>query len=301
MDPALEALLTGLIDYAGLFPPAKLAMGPAIGNFLADRKGPHAVLLARFICPASRLDELAPLLPTEESVVLWVLVANPGELPGLRTFLDAQASRAALGGIETKLPADPAAAGPFARDFAAAVRDDGLPAVPLAFEAGFAGDWRAPSVAVAKALTAVPGAMLKIRCGGEKPAAFPSPLQLACAVAACRDAGLPFKATAGLHHPVRGVRSEAGVTMHGFLNVFGGAVLSQVHRLADTRLAEILASEDRRAFWVRAGRFGWGGLSAAAAEIARARESLATSFGSCSFAEPIADLAALGLLPGAAS
>jgi hypothetical protein len=301
MDPAIEALLTGLIDYAGLFPPAKLDMATAVRNFLADRRGVHAFMLSRFICPAARLGELAPLLPPEESVPLSILAAGPGELPSLRSFLDAHAPRVSLGGLETKLPADPAAAGPSARAFASAVGEAGLPAVPMAFEASFPGDWRGPAALVTKALAAVPGAMLKVRCGGEKPAAFPTALQLACAVAACRDAGLPFKATAGLHHPVRGVRSDAGVTMHGFLNLFGGAVLAKVHRLADTRLAEILASEDRRTFWFRAGRFGWGGLSASAEEIARARAALATSFGSCSFAEPTADLAALGFLPGAAS
>jgi hypothetical protein len=256
-------------------------------------------MLARFVCPASRLKEFAPMLPEGPPVPLSVLVAGGAELPAVRAFLDAHGARAALGAIETKLPADLAVAGAAARAFLDAAEDSGLPSVPTAFEAAFPADWSTAAPRVAKALAEVPGALLKIRCGGEKPGAYPTPRQLGCAVAACRDAGLRLKATAGLHHPLRGVRGGAGVTMHGFLNLFGGGVLAQIHRLADTRVAEIVASEDPRAFWFRAGRFGWGGLSASAAEVARARETLMSSFGSCSFDEPTEDLRKLGLLPGA--
>src|SRR5690606_2555673 len=59
---------------------------------------------------------------------------------------------------------------------------------------------------------------LKFRCGGVTPDAFPSPEALGRALAACRDAGAPFKATAGLHHPVRHFSAEVGAPMHGFLN-----------------------------------------------------------------------------------
>src|SRR5687767_13479617 len=62
MQPSLRALLTGLIDYAGLFPPAKLAMEEAARNYFRFRGGPDGWMLGRFLCPAARLQEFSPLL-----------------------------------------------------------------------------------------------------------------------------------------------------------------------------------------------------------------------------------------------
>ena len=66
---ALHALLDGLIDYAGLFPPAKLPMGDAVRNYAAYLRSEHEWMLGRFICPVSRLEEFrgatGDLLPHE--------------------------------------------------------------------------------------------------------------------------------------------------------------------------------------------------------------------------------------------
>src|SRR6185503_6096765 len=69
-------------------------------------------------------------------------------------------------------------------------------------------------------------AAAKVRTGGVTPEAFPAPGKLAEFISACHGAGVPFKATAGLHHPVRAeypLTYEPGCprgVMHGFLNVF---------------------------------------------------------------------------------
>ena len=62
MDPALETLLDGAIDYAGLFPPAQLAMEPALREYLGHLNGPENLLVNRFVCPAARLNELGDVL-----------------------------------------------------------------------------------------------------------------------------------------------------------------------------------------------------------------------------------------------
>ncbi len=55
---AIEAVLGGLIDYAGLYPPASLDMRAAVRNYLEYRDGPHAFALGRFIVDIARTDEL---------------------------------------------------------------------------------------------------------------------------------------------------------------------------------------------------------------------------------------------------
>jgi hypothetical protein len=120
----------------------------------------------------------------------------------------------------------------------------------------------------------------KVRCGG---ASVPSVAELAAFVRACRSAGVAFKATAGLHHPVR--RGDE----HGFLNLLAAAVFREEEAA--------LAEDDPAAFRLDDDSFAWGGREAGPAEIARARREGLRSIGSCSFAEPVADLQALGFLP----
>jgi hypothetical protein len=124
------------------------------------------------------------------------------------------------------------------------------------------------------------GLCAKLRCGG---AAVPTVPQLAGAIRRCRELALPFKATAGLHHAVR-----RGAE-HGFLNLLAAAVFGDDE--------EAIGEEDPAAFALDAGSFAWRGRSAPAEEIARVRRELLVSFGSCSVAEPVDDLRALGFLP----
>ncbi|MGD0048654.1 MAG: hypothetical protein ABSE42_16755 [Bryobacteraceae bacterium] len=106
-----------------------------------------------------------------------------------------------------------------------------------------------------------------------------------CAAAARR---LPFKATAGLHHPIR-------TSMHGFLNVFVGATFAWLG-MDRTMLTSLLNETDPTAFDFQNDGLRWRDWRASAAEVAQARREFAHSFGSCSFEEPIDDLRALGLL-----
>ena len=122
-------------------------------------------------------------------------------------------------------------------------------------------------------------ARVKVRCG---PVAPPVD-ELAEVVRSCREHGVAFKATAGLHHAVR----QDG--QHGFVNLLAAAVFG------DEEAA--LAEDDAAAFRVDGGAFCWRARSASLAEVQRGRE-LFVAFGSCSFAEPVDDLIALGLLPG---
>jgi hypothetical protein len=138
---------------------------------------------------------------------------------------------------------------------------------------------------------------LKFRCGGVTPEAFPDPAALAHALVACREEGAPFKATAGLHHPVRHFSAEVGAPMYGFLNVFGAAALAFVHGFDRAAVARVLRDEDAAHFRFEGGGFCWAEDWFVPTEaVAEVRDRFATSYGSCSFDEPREDLRALGLL-----
>jgi len=106
-----------------------------------------------------------------------------------------------------------------------------------------------------------------------------------CAAVARR---LPFKATAGLHHPIR-------TSMHGFLNVFAGATFAWLGMDRIT-LTNLLNETEFEAFDFQNDGLRWRDWRASTAEVAQARREFAHSFGSCSFEEPINDLRALGLV-----
>ena len=58
MSLSLRALLHGIIDYAGLFPPASLPLDETVLAYSRHRRGPHSWALGRLVVPALRLPEL---------------------------------------------------------------------------------------------------------------------------------------------------------------------------------------------------------------------------------------------------
>jgi hypothetical protein len=136
------------------------------------------------------------------------------------------------------------------------------------------------------------GLRAKIRTGGVTADAFPPVDFIARFIRTCHDDGVIFKATAGLHHPLRCVKPltyEANAptgTMHGFVNVFMAAAIVD-------RAEEVLATSE---FSFDDDGANWRDVRVTTEEIATMRRTLAASFGSCSFEEPVADLKELGWL-----
>jgi hypothetical protein len=147
----------------------------------------------------------------------------------------------------------------------------------------------------------VTGAFVKVRTGGLTPDAIPSPEAIADFLERAAKRRLPFKATAGLHHPIRSLRpltyaaDSPCAVMHGFLNVFVAAAFAWYGE--DELLVPVLSEEDPRAFEFTDDEVRWRGRGLSTAQIQTARRDFAHSFGSCSFEEPIADLERLGFLP----
>jgi len=261
--PALERL----IDYAGLFPPAQLPLGEAVEEYEQARASATSWMLGRFIVPAARLDALREIRTGAEPRELSVIAA-PGAFDAVAGVR--REGWATIGSIEVPL-GDASIA-----DCARQLRKAGLADVPVYVELA-RGRLEMDELALR-------GLRAKVRCGGVDPAAYPSVGELAAFIVAAVTARVAFKATAGLHHPVRHFNREAGVTMHGFLNVLlASAAAGRVERAGVER---ILAEEDPAALVLRD-----------EAELARARRERLISYGSCSFEEPVADLRALHILP----
>jgi len=118
----------------------------------------------------------------------------------------------------------------------------------------------------------------------------------AALIVACRDASVPFKATAGLHHPIRHYDDGLDTEMHGFLNIFAAAVRAAEHRLDRTDVQTILREENADNFRFLKDAVAWRDLTVSLDGVRHARDTLALSFGSCSFEEPIDHLRDLELL-----
>ncbi|MDE2481478.1 MAG: hypothetical protein KGN02_04765 [bacterium] len=301
--PALA--LGALIDYAGLFPPAKLAMAPALDEYLAARDGAHAWMLGRFIVPASRIGELLGALGTRGPLRASVIVdagsdprawfAQAGQIVERLAHLRVGTPALVIEALEVPLP--PLAS---ARDgydatigqFAMLAERQGLRELPIYVELP-TGAANLELLRGGIAALARHRLHAKVRCGGTHAAAFPSVDELAAFVVACADENVAFKATAGLHHPIRHTQAETGFPMHGFLNLLAAAAFAGD---ADARaVSDVLAEEDPTAFALDADGLRVGERRADVEHLRAARARF-VGYGSCSFAEPVEDLTALHIL-----
>jgi hypothetical protein len=267
MTASARALLSGLIDYAGLFPPASLSLEEAVANYAKYLKGEYGWMLGKFIVPAALARELE-IAPARISVLL-------DENFGMDLPLDTS--------VEFK---------------AANAEEIGKASTLAGFTAYCETDPARPAELIP--LLARAGLRAKIRTGGIAPYMIPTTRSVAEFLALCASARVPFKATAGLHHPVRSPRpltyepDSPVAVMHGFLNVFlaaalaySGAHASELLPILDSQNADEFVFEDQCVLW-RDRAF-------TTQHLAAVRSEFATSFGSCSFTEPVEDLLALGI------
>jgi len=292
LPSALEGLLAAGVDYAGLFPPAQLPLDQALRNYASYLNGPHHRLLGRFVLPVDRLAEFTELYQRLHATEqrgwnLSVLASgNPlSDRDAIRSF-NAAHPDAPITAVEFKL-------GDKVTLASAAETAKGLEGwVEIA-----AADDPTPILAQLKAV----GLNAKIRTGGTTPAAIPPSGRVARFLEACRETAVLAKATAGLHHPVRGSHpltyapSSPCAVMFGFLNVFLAAAWVNRGASAADALA-VLEEEDASAFACHPDALAWRHHRFTTAELVQARRTVLRSFGSCSFAEPIEGLQALGWL-----
>lgn len=313
---SVQTLMGGLIDYAGLFPPSKLPMKRATENYAKYLRAEHADFVGRFICPVPRLEELSK----EAAIVMPGTYATSGYPEHADVLEPWQISGIIMGDLEENLEMiyrfnehhDDEENGLALVD-AIEMRvgsseeiDEALEIIPEMIDTAFEvpqdiimnGDPRGLIAAMSGS-----GVLAKIRCGGVEPSMYPSSENIANFMIACKNASVMFKCTAGLHHPIR---SEQALTyeddaprgvMHGFVNVFVAAAHVLSAKSADFEaVVGILEEMDPKAFIFNEQGVIHKKTRVSTIQLAQMREGFATSYGSCSVDEPIADLKAMGLL-----
>jgi hypothetical protein len=326
MIESVRMLLARAIDYAGLFPPARLSMPAATAEFTALRRGDDGWMVARFVCPASRLGELTaalaenapagPLLvaalATGGTSAAELVAALREDVAAIAAFTSATGRGGRIDQLELKLPPDVVAAADADAIAALLLEVDAMAASALRGPALVAAETPLPgrpgreveaaAEGVARAVARLdPGAgrsiALKARLGGLDASAFPSAAEVAAALAAARDRAILLKVTQGLHGPLPHHDGALGVAAHGFLNVLIAGVLARCARLDGAALAELLEAKEPGAFRFNEDGLAWRSHPASLAEIATGRREGVATFGSCSIEEPRNGLRALGLLP----
>lgn len=296
--PGLQIFLDHIIDYAGIFPPAGLPLNKAFKNYLDYLDSPFNWMISKFLFPLNLLSELGILMkePNKVSSVSISVITSASNLSSVSEFIEKNKERAIVKSLEVRLPEDNII--DFLLDLvnqAAAINIRNL-------------FCEAPVLSKLYLETVIKTILqrtsneleigFKLRTGGVESSAFPSSEQIASVINLCRKNNVKMKFTAGLHHPVRHFSTEVNTKMHGFLNVFAAGILSYTYNLNEKKLAEILNDESANNFKFSETGFSWKEYNVSLNEISISRKKFMTTFGSCSFDDPVNDLKDLDLLSG---
>lgn len=292
----LRLLLEALVDYAGLFPPAALTMREAVENYATYLRGADAWALGRFVVPVTRLEELAleALRVRDSRRSPWRVSALASgdvgnDLPCLLAFNAAHRGALTVDALELR-----AASEGEIDDAARATAS--TEALAIYVELPVNQEPRRQLAALERN-----GLRAKARCGGTTADAIPDADDLARFIARCVELAVPFKATAGLHHPLRGAYpltyepESPTATMFGFLNVFLASAFAY-DGMDEATLVRLLDEHDASTIEMTDDAVRWRGRQLPVARLAEARRTRAIAFGSCSFREPIDGLRELALL-----
>lgn len=301
-DHASRILMEGIVDYAGVYPPAALDMAVAVRHYAHYRAGGAGWMLGRFVCPASALatfSQLAdPLLPRDAGAIPWRLsVTASGDIP-------ADLDRMAAFNERHRVCFEECGAIVDAYDVRVSSAAE-LASVNAAIPQELVTYLEVP---FAHALDLLPriaatGRRAKMRTGGVVADAFPSTDSIIAFLQTCIAHNITAKATAGLHHALRGayrLTYDAAAptgSMFGYVNVFLAAAL--LANGEDAALAaQLLEESDPTTLSIDEVQVSWrsatGIITLDRALLQRVRETLLVSFGSCSFTEPVDDLKSLG-------
>jgi len=274
--------LRRIIDYAGLFPPAALEMERAVDAYDSYLKGPDRDLLGRFVIPIGKLKEFDEVVHGRIAGEPWCLsMIAAGDADEARTaaieFNQSQRAgfKACIDSIEIAASTfdQIASAAALAPDFKTFIE------IPLT-----------PDPQPLIAAIAATKACAKMRTGGVVAGAFPAAKDVLNFIELCHEAGVAFKATAGLHHLVKGeypLTYETGsprAVMYGYLNVFAAAAFTMQY---DGEQLEVINEREASEFRFDSDGLTWRGHRVDKDKLAMVRDYLALSFGSCSFDEPV--------------
>lgn len=316
--------MSKIIDYAGLFPPASLELEPAFTNYLNYKNDEYSDMLSKFICPMKllpRFSEFAvkpeniraigsnniefSLLPTGGNTENEFFNALKYDIDNIRLFIDKDKFGTSVNTFEIKIPQDVLSVRntQAVKEFitkASDILSNAVKSTAVIFcEPVFKDEndkilfYAAEAIAESNEENCSNG--FKLRTGGVEASAFPVPEKISQTIKTCFDFKIPFKATAGLHHPVRHFNDSVNCKMHGFLNVFTAGILLYKYGFETDTVNAIIKDENPLSFIFGESGMKWNEFEASVEEINYGRK-LMVSFGSCSFEEPVEDIKSLNLI-----
>lgn len=280
MSTQVPELFRGLVDDAAVFPPGNAPLPEAVRDHRRHRTSWYTGMVGPLLVPVSLLRSLPPLLGADETIEIGLIGdTGPAALPDAMSTMDGRVSPRQIEVAVAKRGEDPQPGLEYLLGLLAGWPSvSGYAEIPLTFGLLAALDTLAEARSRGTDISA------KFRTGGLAAELFPTPIELAAVICACRDRGVPFKLTAGLHHAIRHADPETGFVHHGFLGVLAGTLTAVLDDAEVADVAELLASTD----------------PIPVVEMLReridTRRPLWVGFGTCSIAEPLTDLARLGLL-----
>ncbi len=315
--------MNGIIDYAGMFPPANLELYPAFKNYLEYINSEDEWMMDKFICSMKSLTSFTDkdsdvfsmikdydserrasfsLLLTGGKTAKEFLLSLESDLKLVKEFTGNN-NNTEVNSFEVKLPDElfdkhnTNGLKTFLNDSYNMLDGFDMQESMIFFEPMVNDNYEFVFEKLANTSTEIKSkAGFKLRTGGITPELFPSTEQVSFALKACRENKVRFKATAGLHHPVRHYNNSVSTKMHGFLNVFGAGILAYSNQLSLKEINDIVKDERTESFIFTDGGFRWNDIPANTGSITKARNEFVKSFGSCSFDEPKDDLKQLNLL-----
>jgi hypothetical protein len=283
-------LLERLVDYAGTFPPAGLALEAAAENFVGYRRGEQRSLLSRMAVALGDLERLASWARARPGAEALPVTVIAGE-----RFADGVAAATRLAPVLRIEAVEARVATP--ADVSAAARSAAL-GVELVGEIALDAPATWPGL-----LDAIGehGLRAKLRTGALVPSAIPPAGLVAKFVVACARRDLAAKFTAGLHHALSCERALTYASdsprgpMYGFVNAYAAAALAYELAADEARVERCLTERSATAIVADAHGLVVSGERVTTAQLAHLRTKVG-AFGSCSFEEPATDLVALGWL-----
>ena len=289
MFTGAKVLFSSIVDYAGLFPPAKLDLQQVMVNYNRYRMAYQSWMLGNLVLPISRWEEFESLLPIvvsgDDRNKLWplsLIINEPVESAIVKVHSLNKNNRIAIAALEFP-PLSP-------REIERLIPI--LPAEIEAFiEIPFSGEIKEYLLVLQGTQTSA-----KVRAGGLNSEAFPTVEQLAQFIWDCAKTRISFKATAGLHHallgeyPLTKAVDSNTAQMHGFINLAISAVFVYGQKLTFPELLTVLKESSFDNFQFNTKGIGWCDRRLNPSELEAARKHFFRSFGSCSFQEPVDEL-----------
>lgn len=317
MYNSLIKLMSNIIDYAGMYPPANLEIETAFNNYLKYRNEENNFMLGKFVVSARKLNSLSILSENFEihnPLELTVLLTNENlfneyftslinDIKNIRKF---DLDKFDIKSFELKLPLELNVVDNFNKlsEFFERTYDSVSNALSnpakIFFELGITDEWKYLIPIFIEILADFRSKNFdigfKLRTGGTNADMIPTAEQIALSIYSCNDAEIPFKATAGLHHPFRQFDTDLKAITHGFINVFGAGIIAYINTLPKEIISEIISEDNPQNFIFEINKFRWKNYTIEKDKIELARNNFMISFGSCDFITPIEELQKINLL-----